>query len=81
MSLSEIRDKIIEYGKMRGEKWSFKKGSPFDLGRTFQDKDGKWVKCIDTFTLNYMVALVDWFLNKRNGDSEGKNKCSQVRGV
>ena len=49
MSLQEIQNKIIEYGEQRGEKWNF-------------DKTG--YKCLDDFSLNYMVAVVDYFINK-----------------
>jgi len=54
MTLDQIKDQIIEYGKQRGEKWRFDKG----------DGRGHFIKCLDTFTLDYMVMVVDYFVNK-----------------
>ena len=55
MTLQEIKDEIIEYGKARGEKWNFDKGN----GK------GLFIECLDTFSLNYMVLAVDYVLNKQ----------------
>ena len=62
MTLQEIKDEIIEYGKKKGEKWNFDKG----------DGKGHFIKCIDNFSLDYMTMIVDYFL--KNGNNKRTTK-------
>ena len=50
-SLQEIKDELIKYGKKREENWHF-------------EKKGNCIKCLDTFTLNYMVKAIDYFISR-----------------
>jgi len=54
MSLQKIRDELIEYGKSRGEKWNYS-----------VNETGHFLVCLDTFTLDYMVGAIDYFLKKK----------------
>ena len=56
LTLQDIRGKIIEYGKQRGEEWHFDEG----------DGKGHFRRCLDTFTLDYMICAVKWFLEEEN---------------
>jgi len=50
-SLQEIKDELIKYGKKREENWHF-------------EKKGNCIECLDTFTLNYMVKAIDYFISR-----------------
>ena len=55
MTLEEIRDEIVKYAESRGSK----------LKITISN-DIPFFRCEDTFTLNYIVGVVDHFINKKD---------------
>jgi hypothetical protein len=68
MSLQKIRDELIEYGKKRGEKWNFTTAK-WKIGKK---KSPSSIHCLDTFTLDYMVSAVAYFLDKYVKENKGR---------